>query len=149
MTFRMAPHNAVTALFGLCCIAAGIYIHYYMGRFLETAREATGVVVELVYETATMQKGRMHPVVKFRTSDGREVTGRSDKHYNTQPGATLQIVYDAAHPERIEIGTLARVRNQRIFFSGVTVLFGLALGLGAIAVDRGLLRRKPGVARNE
>jgi len=136
----MQPRHLVTALFGLLVIAAGIDAYIRMGDYLATVREAPAVVVEVVYETATLQKGRMHPVVRFTTEDGRQVTGRSDKHLNVQPGETVQILYDPAAPERVEVRTLAQACRQRIFFSGFAIALGLALSIGAIAIDRGYIR---------
>ena len=137
----MEPGTLATVAAGLCFVAAGVYAYHYLGRTLEASREASAVVVEVVYESPTMQKGRMHPVVRFTTAEGRQVQGRSDKHYNTEPGARLQIVYDVRNPGRIEVGTLAQARRQRLFFSGAAVLLGLALGAGAIVVN--LRRREP------
>ena len=45
---RMAPGNLLTVLFGVCFVAAGIYAYIYLGRLIETGREASGVVVEIV-----------------------------------------------------------------------------------------------------
>ena len=84
----------------------------------------------------------MHPVVRFNTPEGREIVGRSEKHHKVKPGDTLQVLYDAANPERVEIGTLAQARRQRFFFSGVAILFGLALSGGAFALELGWRRRR-------
>jgi len=89
----------------------------------------------------------MHPVVRFKTADGREVVGKSEHHHNVQPGQTLQILYDPANPERVEIGTLSQVRNQRLFFTGLCVVFGLAVCLAGLAHTLGLLAWRPGAYR--
>lgn len=141
MGLRLETHNLVIAVVGLCFVAAGLYAYHYMGRFLDAAREARGVVVDVIYESPTMQKGRMHPVVRFRTAEGTEVEGRTEKHHNTERGARVQIVYDSRDPQRVEVGTLASARNQRIFFSGAAVLFGLALSIGAVVLG---VHRNPG-----
>jgi hypothetical protein len=106
-----------------------------MGETLAHARETSGLVVDIVYESPTLQKGREHPVVRFTAMTGGEVTGRSEKHYRTARGARLNIVYDVRNPERIEIGTLSQARKQRLFVSGGMVIAGIALTLA------GLLRR--------
>ncbi|HYH40438.1 MAG TPA: DUF3592 domain-containing protein [Burkholderiales bacterium] len=136
----MQPRHLVTTLFGFFVIAAGVDAYIRMGNHLATLRETAAVVVEVVYETATLQKGRMHPVVRFTTEDGRQVTGRSDKHLNVQPGDAVQVLYDPAAPEHVEVRTLAQARRQRIFFSGFAIALGLALSIGAFAVDRGYVR---------
>ena len=136
----MQSRHLVTAIFGLLVIATAIYAYIRTGEYLSTLRETSAVVVEVVYETATMQKGRMHPVVRFTTEDGRQVTGRSAKHLNVQPGDTVRILYDPAAPERIEVRTLTQAGHQRLLLSGVAIVFGLALSVGAFAVDRGYIR---------
>jgi hypothetical protein len=132
MSLRLKAGNIITVLFGLCLVGAGIYIYMYMGRYLETAQAASGVVVEVIHGSVGTMKGRMHPVVRFKTADGREVVGMSERHHNVQPGQTLQILYDPAHPENLEIGTLSQVRIQRIFFTGICVLFGFAVSLAGL-----------------
>ena len=140
MRLRMQPHHLVTALFGLFLIGAGIYAYLHLGTYLGTLRETSAVVIDVVYESATMQKARVHPVVRFTTADGREVIGRAEKHLKARPGDSVRIVYDPAYPERVEVRTLAQANRERGLFSGIAIAFGLALSLGALAVDRGLIR---------
>lgn len=136
----MQPRNLVTALFGVFMIGAAIYGYVTAGAHLATLRETGAVVVDVVYETGTMQKARIHPVVRFTSADGREVIGRAEKHLKAKPGDPVRIVYDPAAPERVEVQTLAQANRQRALFSGLAIAFGLALSLGAIALDRGLIR---------
>ena len=147
MSLRIAPAYVFTVLLGLGFVAAGIYAYGHMGRDLEHAREASGVVVEIHYETGTMQKGRKHPIVRFRTADGTEVTGRTDTHHPTAIGAAVQVVYDRRNPERIEVGTLVQAQRQRVAITAFVIVFGLALGLGTIAHDRGWPARIVNAAR--
>jgi hypothetical protein len=141
MKLPMQPRNLLTALFGIFMIVAAVYGYIIAGAQLSTLRETAAVVVEVVaYETGTMQKARMHPTVRFTSADGREVTGRTEKHLKVKPGDPVRILYDPAAPERIEVRTLAQAHRQRALFSGLAIAFGLALSLGAIAVDRGLIR---------
>jgi hypothetical protein len=132
MRLHLEPGNLITAAVGLCFIASGVYGYYYMGRFLDTARETSAVVVEVVYESVN-KKGRIHPVVRFKTPDGREVLVHSDEHHNVQPGDTVQLLYDPVRPDQIEIATLSRAQNRRILFTSLSVVFGVfvcLMGLG-------------------
>lgn len=140
---RLEPGNVFTVLLGLCFVAAGLYIYIHMGRFLETAQAASGVVVEVVHQSEVTKKGRIHPVVRFTTKDGKEVVIRPQQHYNVQPGQTLQLLYDPANPEQAEVGTLARAQNRRIAFAAGAIVFGVLLCLGGLALDLGLLKRRP------
>jgi hypothetical protein len=142
MSLRLEPGNIVTMIFGLFFIGAGIYIYMYMGRYLETAQAAPGVVVSVVHASEGTTKGRRHPVVRFTTVDGNEVVATAQQHHNVQPGQTVQVLYDPAHPERIEIGTLSQVHNQRIFFTALCVLFGLGVSAAGLGVDLKLLKRR-------
>src|SRR3954468_10873775 len=105
MRLHLEPGNFITAAVGLCFIVSGLYGYRYIGYFLDTARETSAVVVEVGYESVN-KKGRIHPVVRFKTSEGQEVVARSDEHHNVQPGEAVRVLYDPAHPDRIEITTL-------------------------------------------
>jgi hypothetical protein len=132
MRLHLEPGNLITAAVGLCFIASGVYGYRHMGRFLDTARETSAVVVKVAYESVN-KKGRMHPVVRFTTADGREVIAHSDEHHNVQPGDTVQLLYDPVHPDQIEIATLARAQNRRLLFTVLSILFGIFvcfMGLG-------------------
>ena len=132
MSLRLVPGNIFTVLVGLTFIGAGIYIYMHLGRYLETTRSASGVVIDVVHASETTRKGRTHPVVRFKTADGKEVIGTAEQHHNVQPGQTLQVLYNPAHPEHIEIGTLSQVRNQRLFFAVICVLFGFAVSFAGL-----------------
>jgi hypothetical protein len=130
MRIRLQPGNIVTTFLGLLFIASGIYGFLEIGRFMEAARPATGVVIEIVH-ASTNKRGRTHPVVRFITAEGKEVIVRSEEHHNVQPGDTLQLLYDARHPDQIEITTVERVRNQRLLFTVLSIaLGGVVCGLG-------------------
>ena len=100
-------------------------------------------MVELVYETGTLQKGRVHPVVRYTAADGREVIGRTDTHHKAKTGERVTIVYHPDRPEAVEIGTLAQAQRQRLFFPGLAVVLGLAFAIGAFVYDRRASRETP------
>lgn len=130
MRLHVQPGNLITFCVGVLFIVIGLYGYHYMGRFLDHARETSGVVVEVVYETGS-KKGRIHPVVRYKTADGREITGRSHQHHNVRPGDTVQLVYDTRQPEEIEITTLARAKNRQLLFAVLSVALGLLVcGIG-------------------
>lgn len=120
----------VTIAVGLAFTAIGAYTYVYMGRFLDHAREAEAVVIEVRNESAT-PKGRMHPVVKFRTAEGVEVVAHSDEHRNVRPADTVKVVYDARNPQDIELTTLERAQRRRLVITGLSVAVGLLVcGMG-------------------
>jgi hypothetical protein len=133
MRLHLEPGNLITVAVGLCFIASGVYGYHHMSRFLDTAEETSAVVVEVAYESVN-KKGRMHPVVRFTTADGREVVVRSDEHHNVQPGDRVQLLYDPVHPDQIEIATLSRAQNRRLLFTVLSVLFGVFVCLMGVGL---------------
>src|SRR4051812_22309099 len=130
MRVTFDPIHVATIGVGLFFIAIGVATYSYMGRFLDHAREAQAVVIEVRNESAT-PKGRTHPVVKFKTAEGAEIVVASDEHHNVRPADTLQVIYDVRNPHAIEITTLERARRRRFVFSGLAVALGLfACGMG-------------------
>ena len=138
MRLGIRPANIVTILVGLLFVGAGVYAYTSLGRSLATAREGTGVVVELVYESTT-RKGRVHPVVRFKTDEGQEFIGRSNHHSNVQIGQTVKFVYDPAHPDDIEVVTLERVKNRRMVITALSLLVGLLVCVLGVGFDAATL----------
>jgi len=143
---RMATGHLITVLCGLAFIGAGLYAYTYMGRFLGTAREATGAVVEVMYEDNS-RKTRMHPILRYTTVDGREVQGTSRQHYNAEVGQTLALLYDPADPGHVEIGTRASQQRARTILVTVCVGFGVAVGLIGVGLELGFLNWRAAVKR--
>lgn len=136
---RIAPGNLFSMLFGLCLVAGGVYVYAQIDEALRFIREAAGVVEEVVYESGT-KKGRMHPIVRYRTAEGVETRGQSDKHVNVQPGEQVRIVYDVRKPDEVEIGNLAQARHRRAIMAGVAIAIGLASLLAGVALHFRLIR---------
>ena len=136
---RIAPGNLFSMLFGLCLVAGGAYMYAQIDEALRFIREASGIVEEVVYESGT-KKGRMHPIVRYRTAEGVETRGQSDKHVNVQPGEQVRIVYDVRNPGEVEIGNLAQARHRRTIMVGVAIAIGIASLLAGVALHFGLIR---------
>ena len=127
MRVYLQPGNVMALLVGVFFIGAGVYTYHHMGRFLDHARETSGVIVDVVYETGS-KKGRIHPRVRFNTEAGREIVAQSELHRNVQPGDTVRVLYDAQRPEDFELTTLARAQNRRLLFALLSVALGMAVG---------------------
>jgi hypothetical protein len=136
---RIARGNLISIVFGLCLIAGGAYAYARIDDALRFTREASAVVEDVVYESGT-KKGRVHPVVRYRTPDGTEVRGRSDKHHNVQPGQEVRVVYDVRSPAEVEIGTLEQARHRRAIMAGAAIAIGIASVLAGAALHFGLIR---------
>ena len=133
MRLQLEPGNLITALVGLCFIVTGLYAYHHMGRFLDVARETSGVVVEVSYESVN-KNGRMHPLVRFTAADGREVVARSDEHHNVRPGDTVRVIYDPNEPKQMEISTLSRAQKRRVMITALSVVFGVFVCLVGVRV---------------
>jgi hypothetical protein len=120
--------HLITLAFGVAFIAMGMFGYFHMGRFLDIAREVTAVVVEIAHESAT-PKGRIHPVLRFSTADGRTIQHRVEQHHNVQPADTLQVIYDPRDPTRVEVTTLARAHSRRWLFTALSIAVGIVVCL--------------------
>lgn len=124
MPTRELVAHLITLAFGVAFIAMGVFGYFYMGRFLDTAREVTAVVVAIAHESAT-PKGRIHPVLRFATADGRTIEHRVEQHHNVQPADTLQVIYDPRDPTQVEVTTLARAHSRRLLFTVLSIAVGI------------------------
>jgi hypothetical protein len=136
MRIHLQPGNFITFVLGLGIIASGAYGHFHMGRFLDTAKETSAVVVEVSHES-TNKKGRLHPVVRFRTAAGEEVVVHSNEHHNVQKGDTVTLIYSPNNPADIEITTLSRASKRRALFTSLSIAFGLAVCALGLVFDVG------------
>src|SRR5688572_31115588 len=127
MRIHLQPGNVMAILVGVFFIAAGLYTYHHMGRFLDHARETSGVIVDVVYETGS-KKGRIHPRVRFNTEAGREIVAQSEQHRNVQPGETVRVLYDMQRPEDFEITTLEQAQKKRLLFTLLSVALGMVVG---------------------
>ena len=142
----MEVGNLLTVLFGLCFVAVAFYAWSYMGRFIDTAQETSGVVVEMVYEPGS-QKSSVHPVIRFKTTEGKEIVGRSWQHYNSEVGQKLPLLYDPGNPEHVEIGTLSSARRWRMIVTATCVLAGLVICFIGIGLELDILNWSPTASR--
>ena len=124
MPTRELVAHLITLAFGVAFIAMGIFGYFHMGRFIDAAQEATAVVVEIAHESAT-PKGRIHPVLRFSTADGRTIQHRVEQHHNVQPADTLQVIYDPRDPTQVEVTTLARAHSRRLLFTVLSIAVGM------------------------
>lgn len=143
---RMEAGNLITVLFGLAFVGAGLYLHVYTGRFLDTAREATGTVTELSHGDS-QRKTRVHPILRYTTAEGREVEGRSWQHYNAEVGQALPLLYDPADRTHVEIGSRASQQRTRTIMTAVCIAFGVAISLIGVGLELGVLNWRPAARR--
>jgi Protein of unknown function (DUF3592) len=97
-------------------------------RFAASAARAGGVVVELVSGSPGPRGGvpLAYPVVRYHTTDGREVVFRSALGSQPplwRPGQSVTVLYDPANPEAARIETKAAT----VVAPGCFVAVGVAL----------------------
>ena len=126
--------NLLTLALGLCFLAGAAYAYDRMGDSQQRLREARAVVVDVVYESGT-KKGRTHPVVRFRTADGIEVTAGSQEHRPLRPGDAVAVLYNPERPSEVSLGSLADARRKRVLVSALFAAIGLGTCFMAFAFD--------------
>jgi hypothetical protein len=99
-------------------------------RFAALAVRAQGVVVELASGPAPgpqVPGPVSYPVVRYRTTDGREVVFRSDfgaQPSPWRPGQPVTVLYNPGNPQEARIETKARSAAAPAFF--VVLAVGMA-----------------------
>ena len=129
----MNTHAVIAIALGLLFVAAGIYIYFDYSRFAATAREASGVVIDLVEVSRGQSRKAIHPVIRFKTAAGEEIVFTNRVHYSAAIGATLPVSYDPADPNQARIGTPSGVRGWGLIWLILGVVFGglvCLMGLG-------------------
>ena len=108
-------------------------------RFLRTAVDAIGTVVEL-RESSGSEGGTVYSaVVDFQTVDGRSIRWEETMASNPpagRPGEQLAMKYDPANPKRARIARATRMWFMPVLFGGLALLF---LGLGVALTIAGLV----------
>jgi hypothetical protein len=125
---------------GAVFIGLGIFFFIRTRRFLRTAAEAPGTIVEL-RESSGSEGGTVYSaVVEFQTADSRSIRWEESMASNPpagQPGDTLVMKYDPANPNKARIAKATRMWFMPMLFGGLGLLFfviGVALTVaGALA----------------
>lgn len=126
---------------GVAAVMLGLGIFFFVRtrRFLRTAVEAMGTIVEL-RESSGSEGGTVYSaVVDFQTADGRSIRWQESMASNPpagQPGEQLVMKYDPANPQRARIAKATRMWFMPVLFGALGVLF---LGLGVVLTVAGIL----------
>lgn len=126
---------------GVAAVMLGLGIFFFVRtrRFLRTAVEATGTIIEL-RESSGSEGGTVYSaVVDFQTADGRSIRWEESMASNPpagQPGEQLVMKYDPANPQRARIAKATRMWFMPVLFGGLGVLF---LGLGVVLTVAGIV----------
>jgi Protein of unknown function (DUF3592) len=111
---------------GAVFIGLGIFFFIRTRRFLRTAAEATGTIVEL-RESSGSEGGTVYSaVVEFQTADGRSIRWEESMASNPpagQPGEQLVMKYDPANPNTARIAKATRMWFMPVLFGGLGLLF--------------------------
>lgn len=110
---------------GAPMLLVAVFLVVRTRRFLESAVDTTGTIVNLLESTDSDGGTTYQAVVRFETADGREIEWAETMASNPpagQPGDEVPMKYDPANPENARIA-----KTFRIWF-----LPGLLGGLGAI-----------------
>lgn len=86
-------------------------------------------------------------MLRYTTTEGRQVEGRSWQHYNAEVGQALPLLYDPADPAHVEIGSRASQQRTRAIMAALCVAFGIAIGLIGVGLELGILNWRPAIRR--
>ncbi len=95
-------------------------------RFLRTAVDATGTIIDLIESSGSEGGTTYSAVVRFQTADGREIQWTESMASNPPPGQrgdTLGMKYDPENPQRARIAKASRLWFMPALFGGLGVLF--------------------------
>lgn len=142
----MDDDSGTLALIGLIFLGVGVpmllvavYLFVRTRRFLETAADTTGVIVDLIASRSSEGGTTYKAVVDFQTADGRMIRWTetmSSSPAAGQPGDQLPMKYDPDNPEDARIAKPFRMWFLPVFFLGMGIIFG---GIGAVLAVLGLL----------
>ena len=122
-------------------LALGFLFFSRTRRFLRTAVDTTGTIVDLV-ESSGSEGGTVYQaVVEFRTADGRTVRWQESMASNPPAGHRgddIAMKYDPADPNKARIAKATRMWFMPVLFGGLGLLF---LVLGVILTIAGVLAR--------
>ena len=126
---------------GAVFIGLGIFFFIRTRRFLRTAVETAGTIVEL-RESSGSQGGTVYSaVVEFQTTDGRSIRWEESMASNPpagQPGEQLVMKYDPANPNKARIAKATRMWFMPMLFGGLGLLFFV---IGVVLTIAGALAR--------
>ncbi|HMG26258.1 MAG TPA: DUF3592 domain-containing protein [Acidimicrobiia bacterium] len=126
---------------GAIFIGLGIFFFIRTRRFLRTAVEVNGTIVEL-RESSGSEGGTVYSaVVEFQTADARSIRWEESMASNPpagQPGERLVMKYDPANPNKARIAKATRMWFMPMLFGGLGLLFFV---IGVVLTIAGALAR--------
>ena len=123
---------------GVPMFAVAVFLFFRTRRFLETAVNTTGTIVDLIAQHSSEGGISYQAVVQFKTAEGRDVIWTESMASNPpagQPGDEVPMKYDPTDPDDARISKPFRLW----FLPGLLgLLGGLFGGLGAVFTVIGL-----------
>jgi hypothetical protein len=124
------PSLLVVIVFGLGCIACGVWMMRNMKRAAAKSIPAQAKVVDVECEMAITGPSVYFPVFEFTTAEGRQVRVRSSigsAQKLHEVGDLVDILYDKENPEElIQKGSPAATFAVLVLFIGI-ILIGFAI----------------------
>jgi hypothetical protein len=138
--------KGVLILVGLLFVGIGIVFGalawFFLARtrrFLRTAVDATGTIIDLVESSGSEGGTTYSAVVRFQTADGREIQWTESMASNPPAGKRgdqLLMKYDPANPQSARIAKTSRLWFMPMLFGGLGALF-FAIGVVLAVVGAG------------
>ena len=126
---------------GAVMIGLAIFFFTRTRRFLRTAAEATGTIVDLLESSGSEGGTAYSAVVEFQTADGRTIRWEESMASNPpvgRKGDPVLMKYDPANPSKARVAKATRMWFMPALFGGLGALF---FGVGVVLTVVGALQR--------
>ena len=124
---------SIFMLIGLGLLTGGGLSFKHTSEFISQALRAQGEIVELQFSRGdSKSSGSYYPVVKFLTTDGKEITFKSGTGSNPagfKLGDKVEVYYSANEPSKAEINTFFRLWFLTVLLLGMGTVFSAIPGL--------------------
>jgi hypothetical protein len=124
---------------GAIQLGLGVFFLVRTRRFLRTAVDTTGTIVDLVESSGSEGGTAYSAVVEFGAADGRTIRWKESMSSNPsvgRKGDQLPMKYDPADPNNARVAKATRMWFMPGLFGGLGLLF---LGLGVALTIAGLV----------
>ncbi|MDD3740366.1 MAG: DUF3592 domain-containing protein [Bacteroidales bacterium] len=141
-------------LMGIVLIGVSIYSYYQTDEFIDSAKETTGVVVDVYIKKNTstnndkkVEKTEYCPIIEFATEEGdtiefKSTSGSTNFDYY-KVGKEIEVMYDPENPSKARIKTTKKANNRNVFIMagmGILIIVG---GIGKSIFDK---KKNQGIA---
>jgi hypothetical protein len=117
----------IFAILGGLLLVIGLFFFMRIRRFLASAKEVKGTVIQMAYRSSSDSGGGYAAVYQFRTLDGKTIVAQDSLTTNPprhKVGQELDVLYDPEDPNRAYIKSFMSLYFLPALLGGLGVVFG-------------------------